>query len=82
MLANSSCIPRQMPSVGTPCSTRSLSMASRPSPRTASIAFGNAPTPGSTIASAARMRSWSRVISGAAPTRASAFSTERRLPMP
>ena len=47
------------------------------------IAFGNAPTPGSTSPSAARSASWSRVITASrAPTCSSAFSTERRLPMP
>jgi hypothetical protein len=43
---------------------------------------GKAPTPGSRTPSAARSASWSAVIDVRAPTRASAFSTERRLPIP
>ena len=40
----------QRPITGTPASTRSRSSSSSPSSRTRSIAFGIAPTPGSTIA--------------------------------
>ena len=39
-----------------------------------------APCPGNTIASAARMRSRSLVITALAPNRSSAFWTLRRLP--
>ena len=46
------------------------------------IACGNAPTPGTMIPSAARISSCERVIAAAAPTCASAFSTDRRLPIP
>ncbi len=80
--SNSSCMPMQSPITGTPAPTRSCSSSSRPSARTCSIAFGIAPTPGSTIASASRTRAWSEVSSGSAPTCSSALYTERRLPMP
>ena len=46
-------MPRQMPSTGTPASARSRSSSTSPSARSRRIASGNAPTPGSTIASAA-----------------------------
>ena len=42
----------------------------------------NAPTPGTTIASAASTDSASLTMRTSAPTRASAFSTLRRLPIP
>jgi hypothetical protein len=54
----------------------------QPSSRMTRIAAGKAPTPGSRTPSAARSASWSAVIDVRAPTRASAFSTERRLPIP
>ena len=50
--SNSSCMPRQMPSSGVPAATRSASSASRPYLRRFAIPAGNAPTPGSTSASA------------------------------
>jgi hypothetical protein len=71
-----------MPSTGTPSSRRSRIASSRRSSRMRSIALGNAPTPGSTTPSAARIRSWSLVTSADTPTCSNAFSTERRLPMP
>jgi hypothetical protein len=42
----------------------------------------NAPTPGSTTASARRSADGSLVTSTASPERSSAFATERRLPAP
>ena len=73
--SNSSCIPRQTPSSGTPASSalaRQLVEAQRragfASPR------GNAPTPGTTSPSAARSSSWSLVIDGARRPRARAPS--------
>jgi hypothetical protein len=47
-----------------------------------SIAFGKAPTPGRISPSAARIVSASLAIFAVAPTCSSAFSTERRLPIP
>ena len=74
--------PGTRPAWARPRPTCSRSSSSRPSSARLAIARGNAPTPGTTSPSAARMTSWSFVIVGAAPTRASAFSTERRLPIP
>ena len=56
--------------------------SSRPSSRMARIAAAKAPTPGTTRPSAARSASWSAVSATRAPTRSSAFSTLRRLPIP
>ena len=47
-----------------------------------SIARGNAPTPGTTRPAAARSAPWSALTSALTPTCSSAFSTERRLPIP
>ena len=80
--SNSSCIPRQMPSIGMPLASSSPIRPSSSRSRMLRIAFGNAPTPGSTAPSDARMVWWSLVITGRAPVRSSAFSTERRLPIP
>ena len=80
--AKSSCMPRQMPSTGTPASARSRSSSTSPSPWRRRIASGNAPTPGSTIASAPAIVSRSAVRATRAPTCSSAFSTLRRLPIP
>jgi len=80
--SKSSCRPRQMPRIGTPAARRSSISSSRPSARTPSIAFGKAPTPGRISPSAARIVSASLAIVAVAPTCSSAFSTERRLPMP
>ncbi len=80
--SNSSCMPRQIPSTGVPLSARSRITSSSPSARSRRIASGNAPTPGTTTASAERISSWSAVRRTSAPTCSSAFSTERRLPIP
>ena len=75
-------MPRQMPSIGRPAASSSPISTSNSSSRRLPIALGKAPTPGSTAPSAARISSWSRVRTAVAPARSSAFSTERRLPMP
>ena len=77
--SNSSCIPRQIPSSGTPAAARSINCSPRPVRSRLRIASGNAPTPGRTIADASRTSS---VTTDSAPTCASAFSTLRRLPIP
>ena len=71
-----------MPRIGTPASRRSAISSSSPSSRTRSIALGKAPTPGRITPSAARTSAASLVIVALAPTCSSAFSTERRLPIP
>ena len=65
-----------------PSRARSAISASSPSARRLRIAAGNAPTPGTTMPSAALSASWSAVTVTRAPTRSTAFSTERRLPIP
>ena len=80
--SNSSCIPRQIPSNGTPAPARSISTSPRPVASRLRIASGNAPTPGRMIASAARIASCEAVMTDAEPTCASAVSTLRRLPIP
>jgi hypothetical protein len=67
---------------GTPAPARSRITSSSPALRSRRIASGNAPTPGTTIPSAARISSWSAVRATSAPTCSSAFSTLRRLPIP
>ena len=52
--SNSSCIPRQIPSSGTPAAARSISASPRPVRSRLRIASGNAPTPGRMIALASR----------------------------
>ena len=71
-----------MPSTGVPELRRSATSASSSSSRTRRIAAGKAPTPGRMTPSAARTARGSLVIEASAPTRSSAFSTERRLPIP
>ena len=80
--SNSSCMPMQSPITGTAASTRSRRSWSSLRSRTRSIAFGIAPTPGSTIPSASRTRACSLVRNGSAPTCSSALPTERRFPIP
>ena len=53
-----------------------------PRSRTRSIARGKAPTPGRISPSASRTAPGSAVTVAVAPTCSSAFSTERRLPIP
>ena len=77
--SNSNCIPRQIPSSGTPAAARSISASPSPVRSRLRIASGNAPTPGRMIALASRT---SAVTTDSAPTCASAFSTLRRLPIP
>ena len=71
-----------MPSTGVPAASRSEISPPSSSSSIRSIAFANAPTPGSTRPSASAASSGSLVITASAPTRSKAFSTERRLPIP
>ena len=75
-------MPRQSPITGTPAAACSRITSSSPSARSRRIASGNAPTPGTTMPSAARISAWSAVRATRAPTCSSAFSTLRRLPIP
>ena len=79
---NNICMPTQIPRKGRPDATASRTGSSSPARRRAAMHRPNAPTPGSTTASASRMRPTSAVRRASAPTCLSAFSAERRLPMP
>ena len=78
----SSCMPRQIPSSGVPAPTRSSSTSHMPLSRRLRAASRNAPTPGSTMPSAAAtVRGSSVTDTPGTPAAAKPFSTLRRLPI-
>ena len=82
LLLASSCMPRQIPSRGISRSAALCRTSTRPRDSSPRIASANAPTPGSTTRSAARITSGSDVIVGCAPTFLSAWPMLKRLPRP
>ena len=76
-------MPRQTPSTGVPPADALAQQLVEPElVKVAPSLGGKAPTPGSTSPSAARSPAGRWVTWRATPTCSSAFSTERRLPMP
>ena len=75
-------MPRQMPSIGTPPSTPLADQPVEPELADPLHRLRERADPGQDEPVGGAGASWSLVITASAPTRSSAFSTERRLPMP
>ena len=72
----------QEPNNGMPPRAQSRSSSSRPSSRSVRMAAGKAPDPGQQQAVGGAQVGGVAVMLARAPTCSSAFSTERRLPIP